>query len=106
MIQGQRWSPAPAPESEDLPKPGPRTRSGSRAFAIKVFGPPTEPVLSPQPCLSACPREGSITNGFSAWRPDMKRIFLFPTLLFPLFAMAVDHRMTLDELVVQGSALE
>jgi len=36
----------------------------------------------------------------------MKRIFLFPTLLFPLFAMAVDHRMTLDELVVQGSALE
>lgn len=36
----------------------------------------------------------------------MKRAFVFPILLFPLSATAADHRMVLDELVVQGSALE
>lgn len=36
----------------------------------------------------------------------MKRALVFPILLFPISATAVDHRMVLDELVVQGSALE
>ena len=36
----------------------------------------------------------------------MKRRSLFLALLFPLAATAVDHRMAMDELVVQGSALE
>ncbi|WP_077529699.1 TonB-dependent receptor plug domain-containing protein [Vreelandella utahensis] len=36
----------------------------------------------------------------------MKRLLLFLILLFPFAAAAVDHRMALDELVVQGSALE
>ena len=36
----------------------------------------------------------------------MKRLSVFLTLLFPFAAAAVDHRMALDELVVQGSALE
>ena len=36
----------------------------------------------------------------------MKRAILFPTLLFPLFAMAENHQMLLEELKVQGSALK
>lgn len=36
----------------------------------------------------------------------MRRVFILLTLLFPLSVTAVDHRMAMDELVIQGSALE
>lgn len=36
----------------------------------------------------------------------MKQAILSPTLLLPLFAMTEDHQRLLEELQIQGSALE